>query len=106
MFQTFFPGHVLTAECRGVSKNSRSTLLIYSKKTGVSQLISPDLATLICLGAVLLLAAAISVRVTWAYIKQQQMKHAHRKHAQFKKSIPSTRIIKAGFKNRLRSYRP
>jgi hypothetical protein len=102
----FFPGIVIIGENRGVIENSRSSFSIHSEKIGVSQLRSPDLATLICLGAVLLLAVAISVRVTWADIKQQQLKHPHQKHARFKKSTTSAHVIKASFKNRLKGYRP
>jgi hypothetical protein len=102
----FFPGIVISGENRGVIKNSRSFFSIHSEKLGESQLRTPDLATLICLGAVLLLAVTISIQVTWAYIKQQQLKNPHQKHARFKKNPPSTHLIKASFKNRLKGYRP
>jgi hypothetical protein len=102
----FSPGIVIIGENRGVRKNSRSSFSIYSEKLGESQLRTPDLATLICLGAVLLLAVTISIQVTWAYIKQQQVKNPHKKHARFKKNLPSTHLIKTSFKNRLKGYRP
>jgi len=101
-----FPGIVISEENRGVIENSRSSLSIHPEKTGVSSLRSPDLATLICLGAVLLLAVPISIQVTWSYIKQKQLKNPHQMHAWFKKSTTSTHVIKASFKNRLKGYRP